>query len=451
MATKVSVSIYHDTRYRKAGGGYPVKLQVYFDGAQRYYPTNIDVSKEDFERSYLAVKPKQEYREMKIRIDGHLTRAVDIVEDIAVFSFETFERRLGLGKNVDNVITLYEEVIAQKNKDEDINTADNYSSSLRSILLFELWNNGITIARGSKQKADEYLQVLKDKVKRLPLQKITPQYLREYEKWHINECGNNRTTVGIYLRPLRAIYLSAIGSEFVDKAYYPFALKGEKNKYKIPAGRKVKKALGKEELSILFHALIPEEQAEIIKARDFWFFSYNGNGMNVADYSRLRYSNIKGGEIHFIRKKTAETTKDNVITITVQITPFLQSIIDKYGNKDTRPDNYIFSIIDDTMKEREKVKKIMAFTRFVNQHMKRLAETIGITTDISSNWGRHSMTTLAVNEAGASLEEIREMLGHTSSKTTANYFAGFTNEKRQKLASQLMDFTKPATGAPGEE
>ena len=63
---------------------------------------------------------------------------------------------------------------------------------------------------------------------------ISPALLKRYEAWMIQN-GKSKTTVGIYLRSLRAIFNMAK----IDKTLYPFG----KNKYTIPSGRNVKKAL----------------------------------------------------------------------------------------------------------------------------------------------------------------------------------------------------------------
>ncbi len=51
--------------------------------------------------------------------------------------------------------------------------------------------------------------------------------------------GNSLTTVGIYIRPLRALFNQAIRDGIIAPESYPFG----KGRYQIPAGRNVKKAL----------------------------------------------------------------------------------------------------------------------------------------------------------------------------------------------------------------
>jgi hypothetical protein len=38
------------------------------------------------------------------------------------------------------------------------------------------------------------------------------------------------------------------------------------------------------------------------------------------------------------------------------------------------------------------------------------------------------------------MEFMRESLGHSDQKTTLNYFAGFDDEAKKKMAQAIMDF-----------
>ena len=88
----------------------------------------------------------------------------------------------------------------------------------------------------------------------------------------------------------------------------------------------------------------------------------------------------------------------------------------------------------------EQIKpKVKAFTRFINQHIKVLAEQNNLPSEISTYWARHTFATMSVNK-GASLEFMREALGHSDLKTTQTYFAGFTNETKKQFAESLFDF-----------
>jgi site-specific recombinase XerD len=82
---------------------------------------------------------------------------------------------------------------------------------------------------------------------------------------------------------------------------------------------------------------------------------------------------------------------------------------------------------------------VKTFTRFINQNFLKLAKQIGINEQISTYWARHSFATRAINN-GASLEFIGDALGHSDTKTTIGYFAGFESEAKKQFSQSLMDF-----------
>ncbi len=255
--------------------------------------------------------------------------------------------------------------------------------------------------------------------------------MQGYEHFMLSN-GKSKTTIGIYLRPVSHLFNNAIEQKDISQEYYPFG----KNKYVIPKGGGVKKALSRDQLKILFDSKPKTPQQE--KAKDFWFLSYALHGMNIQDIANLTFSNLKNDRIEFIRAKTKDRTNGSK-----QITTFLndvsREIITKYQNKDNSPANYVFSIIDEGMNPSEIKSKVKLFTRFINQHLKKLAKANELPEDISTYWARHTFATNSVNQ-GASLEFMREALGHTDLKTTQSYFAGFTDETKKDFAQTLFNF-----------
>jgi integrase/recombinase XerD len=361
-------------------------------------------------------KTRKEYRDLKIQLQAIETNAVTIAEGIKPFSFEIFERHLhGKKSDARNVYTYYSNYIAQLKKEGREGTASNYELSFKS--LYEFWTG---------ERNDSFDKVISFTI-------ITPDFLSQYEKWML-EKGRGLTTVGIYLRPLRSIFNIALQERDITLDIYPFG----KRKYQIPAGRSVKKALSKEDLKTLFTCNLPNDSFQA-KARDFWFFSYQCNGMNIKDILGLRYKDIQGDIIVFTRSKTKNTTKTDSKPIMVPITDFVKQIIEKYGNSASNKNNYIFPIYTDNITELEKLRRTQNFTKFINQHIKKLAEAVGVTTSISTYWARHSFTTNAIRN-GASLEFIQESLGHQDMKTTMNYWGGFEESVKRSISEKIMDF-----------
>ncbi len=412
-----NVTLYLDTRRIKSAGKYPVKLRVYFNTIAKHYKTGTDATKDEFFNAYESKKTRKEFSDLKIKLKGILNNAETIAGELNPFSFEKFERDL-LGAKGDkwNVCTYYSRYIAHLKEEGRESTASNYELSLKSIQSF----------RANKKRTED---------KFLAFSEITPEFLTHYEKW-MQQNEKSITTVGIYLRPLRAIFNIAIEDGDIKMDVYPFG----KRKYKIPAGKKVKKALKKDDLKALFNYKLPEGSSQA-KARDFWFFSYQCNGMNIKDILGLKYKDIQGDIIVFNRSKTRNTTKTDSKPIMVPVTEYVKKVIKKYGNRDTAKENYIFPVFTDGFTELEKLRMTQNFTRFINQHIKLLAKDAGITTDISTYWARHSFTTNAIR-SGASMEFIQESLGHQDMKTTMNYWGGFEESVKRDISEKIMDFSE---------
>lgn len=242
-------------------------------------------------------------------------------------------------------------------------------------------------------------------------------------------------TVGIYLRDLRAIFNKAINEKIVDKEMYPFGLR----KYEIPATSKTKKAFNTDQLEKLFQA-IPKNEKQV-KAQDVWFFSFVCNGVNIKDIVYLKWKNIVGNQIEFIREKSRYTKKTRQKTIQVPLTDFSKGFIEKYGIKDKSESEYVLPVINDKMTDADKNKSKNNFTRFINQHLKKLALENGLTTKISTYWARHSFSTSAIRK-NVTMEFVSEALGHSDLKTTQNYFAGFEDHTKREVIEEITDFMR---------
>ena len=411
MSSGAVVSIFLDKRRSKSNGKYPVKLRVYMQmpREQKLYPSDFEFSEKEFEDIWLNSKPSKENRETRLKLQFIENNAFNLAKKIVPFSFSTFERMYfnTQFKNKNDVGYYYEQAIKSYNQNNQIGTAENYTLSLKSLLKFHGKNS-------------------------LPLNYITPQWLEDYERNMIEVNKKSQTTVGFYLRPLRAVFNTAIADKSINPEQYPFG----KRKYTIPAPKSIKKALSKDQLTLLFKC--DPRTMEQNKARDLWFFSYSCNGMNFKDIATLKFQDINGEILTFNRAKTKRTNKSQAPSI-VYLNDFTKQVIIDYGNKNGNPDDYVFDFISVEDSPQEIKRKISNIVRFVNQHLKRLAKSIGIEEEVSTYWARHSFATAAIRQ-GASMEFVSEALRHTSLNTTKGYFAGFEDEKKKEINAKLMEF-----------
>ena len=245
--------------------------------------------------------------------------------------------------------------------------------------------------------------------------------------------GKSLTTVGIYLRALRTLCNEAIKQGAMKSSDYPFG----KGLYQIPAGRNVKKALTLTDIQKIF-SYQPTTEAEG-RARDIWLFSYLCSGVNLKDICRLRYRNIDGDRIQFVRAKTERTNRSNQKAILVVLTDEAKEIVDRWGTKPVRPDASVFGLIAEGLDPEEERKAIRQVTKIINKYVKRIAAAVGIEQHVTTYTARHSYATV-LKRSGAPVEFISEALGHADIRTTENYLDSFEDDTKRKYASALTAF-----------
>ncbi|HEY4786456.1 MAG TPA: phage integrase SAM-like domain-containing protein, partial [Bacteroidales bacterium] len=251
--------ILYKSRERK-DGRFRVKLRINFRTKQKYYPTKFALNEKEFDEVN-SLNARTEFKKIKKIFVDIENKAIDIINNLPDFTFEAFENRFKNPKGIITLTSYYETFINQLKKEGRIGTLQNYQSSINSLKCFS-------------------------KNKELLFKDITPNFLIQYEKWML-QAGNTISTVGIYTRPLRAIFNKAIREKAISETYYPFG----KDKYQIPAGQNIKKTLKITDIEQIFNystILFSSED----KAKDMWFFSYLCNGINIKDICRLKYKNI---------------------------------------------------------------------------------------------------------------------------------------------------------------
>lgn len=399
----ITVASVLDTRRAKESDEYPVKIRVTYRRVRKYYATGKNLTESDWEKL-----PITKSREM-IKVRESIENSFDIVRDQVTelasageFSFDTLNARLKKA-STDSIGTAFRAKIDTLKAENRIGNMIVHDNVLKGI---ERFGAG-----------------------RALLQNITVDWLRRYEKFLLDE-GKTYTSIGIHMRTIRAILNEAKRAGIVKEAFYPFG----RDKYEIKSGSGRKMALTLEQIGQI--ARFDNGSEATRKYRDYWLFLYLCNGMNMADFVKLRYSNIVNGEICFVRQKTERTTK-SLKEIQVVITEPAQKIIDRRGNPLT-PNNYIFPILNGSEDAMTRKRKTQYATRAINKHMKMIGETLGIG-NISTYTARHSFATV-LKRSGANIAYISESLGHSDLKTTENYLASFEREEREKNATLLTNF-----------
>jgi site-specific recombinase XerD len=404
--SNVTASIIPDKRLSKKNGAFPLKLRITCKGERRYYATGYDANVKEWE-IIQSGKTRTELKKKSLALSEIQIKAQRCCDELEIFSFGKFEVAF-FPKTVvtQNVQTAFENYIDNLNANEQVGTAFSYYNACTSLHKFK---SG------------------------LKFEHITPEFLRSYERWFIGQ-KKSITTVGIYLRSLRAVINVAIEQGIMDRNDYPFG----KRKYIIPSGRNIKKALTLEEIAKIYNYPAKEGSVEDM-CRDYWMFIYLCNGLNVKDFCLLTHKNIEGDFIVFHRAKTIRTRRANPEPIRVALKEDSKQIIKKWGQQELLEDTFIFPCLTMQMSANEKKDKIALLVHLINEHMRTIAKNLNIQKSVTTYYARHSFATILKN-SGVSTEFISEALGHSSLSTTKNYLAGFEQEAIKSATDALIAF-----------
>lgn len=430
MKKTASIAIYLDVRNKKSDETYPVTLRITFQRKQVYYVINykdkgISLTKEEFIQVMdNMVRLGGTLASIRKEINAEKVRAEEVVNSMDEFSFKAFESKYLFKAKAGDVATVFDEVIREKKQEGRIGTASSYQCSLNSLQKFF-----------AKQKNVNFDAV------EIKFTDITEGNLEKYIHYlRKDKCTD--ATAGIYLRNLRAIYRKGIKDGYVKQDRYPFG----REKFEIPTGAGRNIALNMDELKSIYHC--PTGPAHDLKgninykawAKDMFLFTYLCNGINLKDIARLKYGNIKNGEIVFIRAKTEFTRKHGKAEIVVRINSDIQRIIDTWGTKPSKADNFIFGILDPAVDPERERMLVQNATSVINDHLKKIAVELGITKPVTTYTARHTYASLAT-AFGVPLAYLSQDLGHTDTRTTQGYISQIETDITQAARARMLDFS----------
>ncbi len=245
------------------------------------------------------------------------------------------------------------------------------------------------------------------------------RFLLSFEH-HLRVKGNSDNTISYKIRPLRALHY-----KYCNEADIP-----QPNAYRrFKVGRlstvTTKRSLNKQQLKKIVE-YTPQNNSEKI-SKDMFMFSFFTRGMNMADISKLKRSNIIGDSIVYSRSKTGTT-------FTITISEAIRLIMEDYEQT-----GYIFPILKPNHKDEK--YSIRLFTKFVNNNLKRIADKLSIP-KLTTYYARYTYSALA-RENGFSVEMISQALGHKDTKTTKVYMDSFADEQMDKMTSVIFQSIVP--------
>lgn len=411
MKTKnYSVNVNWDKRYPLASNTNmcPVQLAVNICGLQFKVGLKMYATKEDFEKAVKTRGGGIEIKELRRQIQDYITKAEKILDKLPNPTRETFQRLFKsetdlFASNKTDVTFLFNEYKTQLESEERIKTAQNLQWALTSL---------------KKYKSKIFFEDIND------------AWLKGYKNWMEKE-GNSATTTQIYLRNLRTIFNKAIKEGYVSEKHYPFRT------YTIGTSAKSKSVLYAPQLKALWE-YEPTTMRER-RSKDFFFLCYLSNGCNFKDIVYLKFKDIKGDTLNFIREKTKRTNTVADKQITVYMHNDIKRIIDAWGSKSSNPDDYIFPIIQGYKTAVEKEKRRKTIQRLTNRMLNGIGKKLGFDERLTLNLARHSFAT-HLKISGTPTAFITDALGHSNSKTTEHYLKSIPTEKYKEISESLLNF-----------
>ncbi len=184
---QVFVSFFLDASRPNANGKCLVKLNIYHKPHKQRYGTKFHLTKDEWEKLNSSKLRDEDLKEIKRKFNFLKFEAEEVIEKIHPFSFVAFEEAFinlkpTTAKKGRMLEEWFNDTIKRLKSNDQVGTAGSYQTTTNSIKGFR---------------------------KSLQVQDITPAFLQSYEKNLLNE-GKSASTIGIYMRNLRAIINEAI-------------------------------------------------------------------------------------------------------------------------------------------------------------------------------------------------------------------------------------------------
>ncbi len=394
MNTNVVLTI--DTRHQRKDGLGQIILRVRHNNKNTSIKTGYLVTKKNWDKKNRRIRTSCKRYQNITRLNNFLEQ--QRIDAIAVLTKLDEAKQL---KHL-SVKQIKDKIVGDK-------TNSDFFSFTEQLIKDQIEEGRVGNARSYKC----VLSVLKNfhRKAELPFTTINYDFLKKFEKKHLAN-GNTLNGLAVYMRTIKAIYNKAIKYQLVERELYPFS------DYKIKTTPTRKRAISIEDIGKL-EALELEPDSLLQFSKDLFFASFYMMGMNFKDIALLRVGNIIGGRLNYQRAKTAEQ-------FNFEILPQAQVILDKYITSEKAKTDYIFSIIKRTA-PLDIEKDVQEARKRHNKRLKSLAAMSGIEETLTTYVGRHSFATIARNKK-IPVEAIKEMLGHSSIKTTQTYLASLPSK-----------------------
>ncbi len=389
-----------------SNGENPLVIRVCKNGKKKYQSLGISVKPEHWD--FVKNKPKPNCPNKELILKIILEKEIEFQKQILELkSDEKDYTASSLLKSkakiqIKTVLEFYNDLINQFITSGNNGNSRIYNDSLRSLKNF------------THNKLD------------FSFNEIDVDWLKDYEYW-MKSRNCKETTISLQFRTLRSTYNKAVANNYVGKAENPF-LRFKVSKFNT---KTQKRSITKDEIKKIMEIDLTSQRYYIRFSRDIFIFSYLCGGINFSDMAYLKVKNVIEDRLCYMRKKTHKK-------ISVPLNEKALSIIAEYSMAKNGED-YLFPILDnDThLTEQQQFNRIHKIISKVNDNLKKIANMIGIETNLTSYVSRHSFATI-LKRSGVNIAIISEALGHSDLKTTQIYLDSFDNSQIDEAMKNLL-------------
>ena len=397
-----------DKRTQNKDKTFPVRLYVYTNCKVSFINLNANLSEKEYKEIFEKT-PTGKRLEYRRNFEVFVNKAIDIHRNMNEFNLSEFKKLLFAKSEKEknettSLSSLFENYINARGSKLGLKTLVMYKTALNCILRF---------------KPDAKLE------------DVTIQFLEDFEVWYNNaHKTKSNSSVGIHLRNLRAVINKVKDDEALPFGFkYPFG----KGKFSIKNIVKPKQTFTENEIKAIIK-LNQFHSAEEMKARDLWLMQYYCNGINLNDLVRLRWDNMVGNCFVIQRQKTKNTNSARPVFIRIPLVDNLKVLIEKIGKKNSP---YVLGFLSEQMSESQILEKKRRVAKIMNANIKTIGKRLNLSIELLSETSRDAYAT-TLKKNGRSIEEIAEMLGHSSITCTRNYLAQFEENQIHSINQGLF-------------
>ena len=243
----------------------------------------------------------------------------------------------------------------------------------------------------------------------ISLHDIDEDTLNKYQNELRGKYKNKVNTIHSNLKTIRRIFSIAVRKKIINADSDPF------NGYELKTEKTNRDFLSELELNKIA-TLDLSNNPRLEKYRDIFIWTILSGGLRISDVALLQKRNIHDGYINLMIRKTNTPHR-------IKLSEAAMLIINKYLNKCTKEDDFIFEMVPKDLNTSDQIKtdkSITSATAVYNLSLKQIATLAEINKHISSHSARITFISLAIN-IGIDIRTVQGIASHSDLKMTSKY------------------------------